>query len=396
MTPPTIKESPVPLVTNIVGTGRVTRSGRIFAPKGSRNKDPTHAKKDKALEIPKRIVMEGEVTKFLKLIRHSEYEMLDQIHKTLACGHHNLLLKVLNDAHVAQDITLEKFEGIINNITTRCHLSFSEDEIPIEDRSHNQPLHITIKCSNYMIARVLIDNGSSRNVMSKATVDKLYSIGSTLKISLVVVRAFDGSKWEVMGEITLPICIRPTKIDITFQVMDIRPTYTGTVPSSLYQKVKFIVDQQLVNVMGEKELMISTPLPAKYVERDKEALETSFQTLEIVGTTSTKAEEEGPKLFKAAIMVVKVLISNGFQPSKGLGKGLDGIAEPVVVQENLERFILGYTGATEERRPGRKVPGKKWIRPDLYRYFTSGSIISPNQIVMIEDQLPVLKEWASP
>ncbi|RDX99197.1 hypothetical protein CR513_17781, partial [Mucuna pruriens] len=60
-----------------------------------------------------------------------------------------------------------------------------------------------------MIARVLIDNGSSVNVPSKATLDKLTSMDAQLGASSVVVRAFDGSKREVMGEITLPILIGP-------------------------------------------------------------------------------------------------------------------------------------------------------------------------------------------
>ncbi|RDY11603.1 hypothetical protein CR513_03703, partial [Mucuna pruriens] len=325
--PPAMKDNPASKVTNIAKTGGVTRSERIFTPESLRNKDPMHAKKDKAPEMPKRIVTEGGAIESLKLIYHSEYEMLDQLHKTLARvslvsllinseGHHNLLLKVLNDAHVAQDIMPEKFEGIINNITASRHLSFFEDEIPTEGRSHNQPLHIVVKCDIYMIARVLIDNGSSLNVMPKATLDKLYSIGFTLKINSVVVKAFNGSKWEVMGEITLPICIGPMTFDITFQVMDIQPVYSclldgpwihavGAVPSSLHQKVKFIADQQLVSVMGEKELMISTPLPAEYVEGDEEALETSFKALEIVGTTSAEAKREGPKLSRTTIMAAK-------------------------------------------------------------------------------------------
>ncbi|RDY13188.1 hypothetical protein CR513_01932, partial [Mucuna pruriens] len=285
------------------------------------------------------MVTEGEAIEFLKLICHNEYEMLDQLYKTPARvsllsllinleEHHNLLLKVLNDAHVAQDITLEKFGGIINNITTSCHLSF-EDEVLVEGGGHNQPLHIAIKCGNYMIARVLIDNGFPLNVMSKTTLDKLYSIGSILKTSSVVVKAFNGSKREVMGEITLTIHIGPTTFDITFQVMDIEPMYScllgrswihaiGAVPSSLHQKVKFIVDQQLINIMGEKELMISMPLPFEYVEGDEEVLETSFQALKIVGTTRAEVEEGGPKLSRAAIMAARMLISNDFQPDKEL------------------------------------------------------------------------------
>ncbi|RDX73373.1 hypothetical protein CR513_47033, partial [Mucuna pruriens] len=93
-------------------------------------------------------------------------------------GHHNLLPKIMNEAYVAQDITIEKFGGIVKNITTSNHLAFFEEEILVEGRGHNQPLHIAVKCKIYMIARVLIDNVSSLNVMPKITLDKLYSIGS--------------------------------------------------------------------------------------------------------------------------------------------------------------------------------------------------------------------------
>ncbi|RDX77952.1 hypothetical protein CR513_41844, partial [Mucuna pruriens] len=119
-----------------------------------------------------------------------------------------------------------KFGGIINNITTSRHLSFSKKEVPDEGKDHNQPLHIAVKCENYMIARMLIDNRSSLNVMTKTTLDKLYSPSAILRNNPVVVRAFNGSKREVIGEITLPICIRQKTFDITFQVMDIRPAYS--------------------------------------------------------------------------------------------------------------------------------------------------------------------------
>ncbi|RDY05275.1 hypothetical protein CR513_10914, partial [Mucuna pruriens] len=217
-----------------------------------------------------------------------------------------------------------------------------------------------------MIARVLIDNGSSLNVMPKTTLDKLYSTGSQLRTSAVMVKAFDGSKREVMGEITLPIRIGPTTFDITFQVMDIRLAYsyllgrrwihrTRAIPSSLHQRVKFIADQQLISVMGEKELMINNSLPSEYIEGDEEALKTSFQSLEIVGTTRVESEEGDSKLSKASIMVAKVLIRGGFQHEKGLGKKLEGIVEPMVLPKNLGKYGLGYTGNTTEGRPGRKT-----------------------------------------
>ncbi|RDY05601.1 hypothetical protein CR513_10546, partial [Mucuna pruriens] len=129
------------------------------------------------------------------MIRYSEYEMLDWLHKTPAWisllsllinlkSHRELLLKVLNDAY--------------------------------KKRSRPKEEPMAIKCRGYMIAKVQIDNGSLLNVMPKATLDKLYLPDATLKNNPIVVKAFDGSKWEVMGEIGLPTRIGPKTFDNTF------------------------------------------------------------------------------------------------------------------------------------------------------------------------------------
>jgi len=47
---------------------------------------------------------------------------------------------------------------------------------------------------SHFISRVLIDNGSSLNVMPKTTLNKLPNDGIHLRPSTMVVRAFDGSK----------------------------------------------------------------------------------------------------------------------------------------------------------------------------------------------------------
>ena len=59
------------------------------------------------------------------------------------------------------------------------------------------------------MAKVLIDNGSSLNVMRKSTLEKLLFKASHLKPSSMVVRAFDGTRREVRGEIDLPVQIGP-------------------------------------------------------------------------------------------------------------------------------------------------------------------------------------------
>ena len=154
-------------------------------------------------------------------VRISLLELL--MHST---SHRKLLMKILSGAHVEQDISLDKFEGIVSHITANNYLSFIEDEIPSKGRGHNKALRISVKCMNYAIAQVLIDNGSFLNVMPKTTLDKLPCKGEYMRPSAIVVRAFDGSRREVMGGIELPVQIGPCTFQVVFQVMDILPAYS--------------------------------------------------------------------------------------------------------------------------------------------------------------------------
>jgi len=158
--------------------------------------------------------------------------------------HRALLVKLLNEAHVAQDIFVEGFEGIITNISANNYLTFANEEIPIEGRGHNRALHVSVKCLDHIVAKVFINNDSSLNVMPKSTLDKLPFNASHLRPSSMVVWAFDDSRHDVRGEIDLPIQIGPYTCQITFQVMDINSAYScllgqpwihsvGVVPSTL-------------------------------------------------------------------------------------------------------------------------------------------------------------------
>ena len=95
---------------------------------------------------------------------------------------------------MARDISMEGFEGIVGNITTNNYLTFAKEEIPVEGRGHNRALHVSVKCMEHIMAKVLIDNNSSLNVMPKSTLNKLPFNVSHLKPSSMIVRAFDGTR----------------------------------------------------------------------------------------------------------------------------------------------------------------------------------------------------------
>ena len=220
-------------VTNISGTSGMTRSGRIFtAPeslmrskdlKGKANEGPIpneevpaerFAKEED--DFSKKRISPEEAIEFMQIIQQSEFKVIEQLNKTPTRisllgllmnsePHRALLAKILNEAQEAQGISVEGFGGIINNITSNNYLTFADEEIPMEGRGHNKAFHISVKCFDHIVAKVLIDKGSSLNVMPKATLDKLPFNASHLRPSSMVVQAFDNSRWDVRVEIDLPI-----------------------------------------------------------------------------------------------------------------------------------------------------------------------------------------------
>ena len=164
-------------------------------------------------------------------------------------------------AHVTQDISLAQFEGITTNIAVGNYLGFCDDEIPVEGRAHNKALHFFMKCLDTVLSRVLVDTGSSLNLMPKATLFKLNMDRVMMRPSTLSFRAFDGSRRSVEEEVDLPVKINPQTFYLSFYVMDIYPSYTcllgrpwiyvaGVVTSTLNQRLKFIVKDKVVVVYG--------------------------------------------------------------------------------------------------------------------------------------------------
>ena len=346
-------------VTNITELSGVTRSSRILATpdlpaqpvnakgKAKENEGPasnaTPAPKEdvptgrfaeKKVESSRKEVSVKGASEFLRIIQQSEYKIIEQLNKSPARvsllellmssePHQALLIKVLNEAHVAQDMSVEGFEGIVNNITANNYLTFTEEEIPAEGRGHNRTLHISVKCMDHVMAKVLIDNGSSLNMMPKSTLEKLPFNASHLRPSTMIVQAFNGSRREVRGEIDLSIQVGPHTCKVTFQVININPAYScllgrpwihslGVVPLTLHQKLKFMVEGLLVIVSGEEDLLISFLSSMPYVEATEEALEMAFQSFEIVSNTSVESLPMCPRMSSAAVMVAHVMLGHGY------------------------------------------------------------------------------------
>ena len=167
------------------------------------------------------------------------------------------------------------------------YISFSDDKIPPNGCSSTKALHITTKIKDCTLPKVLIDNEASLRVMPLSTLMRLSVDRSYMKHTKTVVRAFDGTRQEVTEEIEIEVQIGLCTFNVKFQVMDISSSYNcllgrpwihivGVVPSTLHQKIKFVIEGQLASIAVEEDIIAATSSGAPYVEIDEKAIECSF------------------------------------------------------------------------------------------------------------------------
>ena len=225
-----------------------------------------------------------------------------------------------------------------------------------------------------------------------------------MKRSHTIVRAFDGTRREVAENIEIPLQIGPCTYTVNFQVMDIKPSYScligrpwihsaGAVPSSLHQKLKFVIDGKLVSIAGEEEIIAMTSIEAPYVEPNEEALDCSFRSLEFVNAAFVKEGSKilMPQLSKSSLLGVNEILGREAQIGKGLGKHLQGKVKIVPITMKMDRYGLGYQPSKEDRwkqieqRKGRRLARlgqfeveKPMSFPPLYETFRLAGFIYPD------------------
>ena len=103
------------------------------------------------------------------------------------------------------------------------------------------------------------------------------------------------------------------------------------VPSTLHQKIKFLMEGQLVCVSAEEDMITATSSGASYVEADKKAMKCSFRSLEFVNAMYVKEGAKIPtsKLSKVTYLGIKQMPDKRARVEKGLGKRLQGMLRPI-------------------------------------------------------------------
>ncbi|XP_040944227.1 uncharacterized protein [Gossypium hirsutum] len=370
-------------------------------------------------------VKEEEAMEFLKFLKHSEYNGVEQLHKQPAHTsvlvlllnskvHCSALMKVLNETYVANDIFVNKLDRLVNNISADNFIFFNDDEIPPGGIGSTKALHITTRYKRYTLLGVLNNNGSALNVLPLSTLNKLLIDSSHMKTFQNIVRAFDGTERKVMGRIEIPLLIGLTVYEVDFLVMDIKPSYNcllgrpwihsaGAVPSSLHQKLKLVSEGRLVTINVEEDIIAAVSNEAPYVKTNDEVVECSFRSLEFVNGTfiSERSKILVPKISKTINMGLQLLLGKGALPRRVLGKYLQGKIRVLEVKDKQDNFGLRYKPDREQRRKElerrqerrrarlnrEKIKWEPMIIPHISNTFVFGGIIHFERRISTEESI---------
>nr|XP_009617788.1 uncharacterized protein LOC104110073 [Nicotiana tomentosiformis] len=337
-------------------TQGMTRTGRVYTPESMTQGGSS---KENMQRPP---VVEVGVEEIWRKVQAKEYSVVKHLNKTPAQisilsllqnsdAHKNALMNVLSEAYVPANITSKDMANMVGHIFETHKISFHEYELPPEGLSHNKALHITVQHENKFIFRVLIDGDSSLNICPLTTLRKFGINLFEIHEGSMNVKAFDRSQRATIGEIHLRLKIEPTVFDVEFQVLDISTTYNlllgrpwihmaGAVASTLHQVVKFEWDHQEVVVHRDGNNPINTNQTVPVVDIERNVGGGTFYTIELVGNI------EQSRWWSDRVM--SMILWLGYEPGRGLGPKLEGIAKPVQPRFQKTTFGLGYKYTSRE------------------------------------------------
>ncbi|XP_070030033.1 uncharacterized protein [Nicotiana sylvestris] len=238
---------------------------------------------------PKKPVSVEEAEVFFQNMKMPDYEELDQLRKCpeqvsmlsllmRSAEHQKILLRTLNEAYIPAETSVEQLGRMTERFFAVNQVSFSKNDLPPKGAAHNKALHLTVKCEDYYVKRVMLDGGSSVDICPLSTIHRMEIGTGRIRPNNVCMRAFDGFEYE---------------------------------------------NREIV-VHGEDEQSIYRDPSISYLEVREGSEHTVYQAFEVV---LAEQHEEGrlcpqPFLSNASIMVAKEMIRHGFRPGKGLGRML--------------------------------------------------------------------------
>ncbi|XP_026434037.1 uncharacterized protein LOC113331552 [Papaver somniferum] len=119
-------------------------------------------------------------------------------------------------------------------------ITFEADDVEEDMEDHNDPLILTLPIAGCNIKKILIDGGSSVNVLFYDTFKRMELNDEQLISSYHTIYVFNGAPTKPLGDIVLQINAGPMKIDTRFSVVDAPSPYNAIIGRRWVHKLKGI------------------------------------------------------------------------------------------------------------------------------------------------------------
>ena len=208
--------------------------------------------------------------------------------------HRVALIRALSHIRVDTTTTPERLIHFLTTGRATC-IAFSDDDLPPEGSDHVRSLFIDVACSGRRVPSVLLDNGSALNVCPLVTAIALGFSLTNFWPSSKTVKAYDGTQRIVMGTLSTHVMIGLIRYSILFQVLRIQSSFNlllgrpwiheaGAIPSSLYQKLKFIHEGCIITIQSDRDVVTYSE-PVLYISHSEDELhltEFTFDEVQVV------------------------------------------------------------------------------------------------------------------
>ena len=345
-----------PNLYKATGIAHLTRGGRHFKPSYLEADDPVEALNRPSR--PTQLQLEDDLV--LKQLQKTQATISLWGLLTASYHHRQALLNLLNKIQVPTTITPEALNAMIGVIRTEPTISFSDKDISDKGYSHNDPLHITIDTHGKRVPMVLVDDGSALNVCPLRTASCLGLNMEDFGPSNQYVRAYDNTRREVLGNVTLEITIGPTVQKVHFQVLDISACFNlllgrpwihtaKAIPSSLYQKVRFPYKESIITIHGDK-FDTQGLVHGIQVEEDLALSGFDIEEVQAISWSEEAIEEFFPMDFDpySNDKVVSMMRKMDYFPGLGLGRNNQGLLNFTSHATTIPPFGLGYKPTDED------------------------------------------------
>ena len=99
---------------------------------------------------------------------------------------------------------------------------FTDDDLPMEKRDHHKALLVKAEVKGKLTCCVMVNNGSAINICPLKILPKLGLTKANLKLSEVIIKAYDDTKRPVAGTFRALVKTRPIEewlisMSLTFQ-----------------------------------------------------------------------------------------------------------------------------------------------------------------------------------